>query len=98
MGILGASSRVRSHLGELWNRRPLWQRLLVVFIVSLAFLFGGILTGIAGDCAPSERDGQCGLSTFVGRLNGMAMGGIILVVGSVATIVQWYRAKRAAAE
>ena len=94
MGILNASSRVRWHLDEFWKRRPLWQRLLAVFVVSLAFLFGGILSGIAGDCAPGERDGQCGLSTFVGRLNGLAMGGIVLVVGTIATLVQWYRLKR----
>jgi len=86
-------------MGNFWNRRPLWQRLIAIFVVSLLPVLGGLASGIAGDCSPGQRDGQCGLSTFVGLLNGLALGGIALIIGSIAVIVQWRRAsKRAAAK
>ncbi len=93
MWMVDASRTLRLRLDDFWRRRTLWQRLLAIFVISLAFLFGGILSGIAGDCAPGEGDGQCGIGAFVGRMDGFVMGGIILVVGSAATILQWHRTK-----
>ena len=81
-------------MGNFWNRRPLWQRLLVIFVVSLLPVLGGLARGIAGDCSPGQQDGQCGLSTFVGLLNGLALGGIALIIGSIAVIVQWWHASK----
>jgi hypothetical protein len=78
----------------LWSRRPLWQRLLLVGVMASLFVAAGLASGIAGDCHPGDHDGQCGLSTFVGLLNGLAAGAVVLTVGAVGVIVQWRRAKR----
>jgi len=59
MGMVDSSRTLRLHLDEFWRRRPC-GRDLAIFVISLAFLFGGILSGIAGDCAPGEGDGSVG--------------------------------------
>jgi hypothetical protein len=79
-------------MSNFWNRRPLWQKLLAIFLTSLIPVFSGLASGIASDCSSGQRDGQCGLSTFVGLLNGLAIGGIVLILGSIVIVVQWWRA------
>ena len=81
-------------MDNFWNRRPLWQRLLVVFVVSIVPVAVGLKSGMAGDCSPGQRDGQCGLGTFVGLLDGLGIGALILICGVIAVILQWYRAKK----
>ncbi len=71
----------------------LWQRLLAVFVVSIVPVVVGLKSGIAGDCYPGQHDGQCGLATFVGLVNGLGVGALVLVCGAIAVILQWHRAK-----
>ena len=61
-----------------------------LFYLALAYV------GRAGDCAPHEVDGQCGMSTFVGRLYG-AVGAAVLVVGGHVLVAQHARARRRSA-
>jgi hypothetical protein len=81
-------------MDNFWNRRPLWQRLLAVFVVSIVPVVVGLKSGIAGDCSLGQRDGQCGLSTFVGLLNRLGIGALVLVCGAIAATLQWHRAKK----
>jgi ABC-type amino acid transport system permease subunit len=46
-------------------------------------LFAGIAWGCSEDCSPGQQDGQCGLATFVGLLNGLAAGGVFFAIASI---------------
>jgi hypothetical protein len=70
--------------------------LIIILSVSALIYRGFLEFGIAGDCKPGDRDGQCGLSTFGGFVAGVATGGAFLIIGTIATLLQWYRTKRAA--
>jgi hypothetical protein len=48
------------------------------------------------DCSPGQRDGQCGLSTFMGIASGTVIGGGFFVVGLVATAWRWCWVRRRA--
>jgi hypothetical protein len=87
-------SKTRKPLVEVWKAYPLWLRLLIIFAASALTVVAGCLSGKAGDCGPHDVDGQCGLSTFAGLLTGLAGGAVVLLVGSVWTVVQWHRSRK----
>ena len=89
-------SKTRKSLVEVWKVYPLWLRLLIVFTASALIVVAGCLSGKAGDCGPHDVDGQCGLNTFAGLLTGLAGGAVVLLVGSILTLVQWRRSRKVA--
>jgi hypothetical protein len=80
-------------IGKFWNR--LWPRILTVVVIASLFVVGGLISGKAGDCSVGQSDGQCGLSTFVGLINGLVAGGVVLLLGTIVVLLQWNYAKRA---
>jgi hypothetical protein len=90
MGLINAgSSSFFKSLSDLWKARPLWLRFVVVFVASALVVVAGYAIGMASDCGPHDRDGQCGMSTFFGILSGLAGGGIVLIIGSIAVFMHW---------
>jgi hypothetical protein len=87
---LGGRANENRSLLSLWFSRPLWMRLLFVLLSAALVLLAGYGCGRAGDCAPGQRDGQCGLSTFMGILAGGAGAGLVLIVGLIGTIGHWF--------
>ncbi len=73
------------------NLKFIW---VVSLILSLAVGFGFYESGRAGDCAPHEIDGQCGMSTFVGLLYGTFAGATILVSMTVYVCVTALKRRR----
>ena len=60
------------------------MRFLSGSAISSLMLFAGIAWGCSKDCSPGQQDGQCGLATFVGLLNGLAAGGLFFAIASIA--------------
>ena len=66
-------------------------RLCVLLVAALIFFAAMWIYGATGDCGPQEIDGQCGISTFVGKLYGFIGGCVIVVVGSMGVGVGYWR-------
>jgi hypothetical protein len=47
---------------------------LATIIVSIAIGRGIYINGVNGDCKPHEIDGQCGMSSFAGLIEGVLVG------------------------
>ncbi len=77
-----------------WRKLPLWLRLALVLGSGISLFDAGVWEGKAGDCHPGDRDGQCGLSTFAGFAEGVFAGGILLIIGWAATLVDWMRQRK----
>jgi hypothetical protein len=95
MGLMDAPQDVHkpSFLGR-WRRSALWLQLLVILAMSIGILFAGYGCGRAIDCSPGQQDGQCGLGTFMGIVNGVGFGGVFLLVASSLTVTDWFRKRR----
>ncbi len=76
-----------------FTRNPGCQVLGTIAAAIIFFLIA-VHLGKAGDCAPHEIDGQCGLSTFVGFLYGVAGALVILVTCGVAIAIDALRRGR----
>jgi hypothetical protein len=68
-----------------------WKSVMISALVTVAasitiFIFSAN-SGKAGDCKPNERDGQCGLSTFVGFVDGVIGAGVVLLGGGTYIVV-----------
>ena len=72
-----------------------WKSVLISALVTVAASFTIFVlsakSGEAGDCKPNERDGQCGLSTFVGFVDGVIGAGVILLGGGIYIVVTLIR-------
>jgi hypothetical protein len=68
-----------------WKSVMIWA--LVIVAVSITILVLSVESGKAGDCKPNERDGQCGLSTFVGFVDGAIGAGVVLLGGCTYIVV-----------
>ena len=70
---------------------PTWKSVLISALVTIAaatIIFAlSVKSGEAGDCKPTEKDGQCGLSTFVGFVDGVIGTGVVLLGGGIYTVV-----------
>ncbi|MEO6806747.1 MAG: hypothetical protein ABI286_01990 [Edaphobacter sp.] len=74
----------------------LWKPVLILVALSIAAFFPFLMVGISHDCKPGQSDGQCGLSTFVGAINGFAAAGVILIGGGIyLTILHFQKKKKA---
>jgi hypothetical protein len=60
---------------------------LVAVAVSITIFILSAKSGKAGDCKPNEIDGQCGLSTFVGFIEGVIGAGVVLLGGGTYIVV-----------
>lgn len=76
--------------------------LLVAWFVALLFSLGvGLsiyLSGKWGDCTPHERDGQCGISTFIGLIYGVFAGTVLLVTTTACVLFVVIRRRSARRE
>ncbi len=65
----------------------------IALVVAICFFLVLAVWGRAGDCKPQERDGQCGLSSFIGVVFGGA-GALTIVAGTLIwMLVASYRAR-----
>jgi len=78
------------------NVRPskllFWEALSGVS--SLLIGYGIFTAGKAADCKPHEADGQCGLSTFAGLIEGVAVGLIVFLIASGYIAYRVYRGRK----
>jgi len=77
------------------HRSSLLLAWLGTTLLSFVVGFGIFLGGKAGDCKPGEIDGQCGLSTFVGLLYGVAAGLLIFLSSTICCLVIRHRRRKA---
>jgi len=76
-----------------WHK--IWFTWLVAIALSLVTGIAFCAWGKAGDCHPGEVDGQCGLSTFMGFMYGVAAALVILMGALLRTFFIVYERKRA---
>jgi hypothetical protein len=72
-----------------------WKSVLISALVTVAasitiFVLSA-KSGKAGDCKPNERDGQCGLSTFVGFVDAVIGAGVVLLGGGTYIVITLVR-------
>jgi hypothetical protein len=75
-------------------RLALRKSVLILIALSIAAFFPFLMVGISHDCKPGQSDGQCGLSTFVGAINGFAAAGAVLIGGGVYLTILHLQKKR----
>jgi len=75
-----------------WHK--IWFTWLVATVLSFGIVAASIAWGKAGDCHPGEVDGQCGLSTFLGLVYGIAGVLMILMGALLRTFFIMYERKR----
>ena len=71
---------------------------LVTVAASITVFVLSAKSGKGGDCKPNERDGQCGLSTFVGFVDGVIGAGVVLLGGGTYIVVTLVRKRSQAKE
>ena len=68
-----------------------WKSVMISALVTVAASITIFIlcakSGKAGDCKPNVRDGQCGLSTFVGFVDGVIGAGVVLLGGGTYIVV-----------
>ncbi|HEY4048290.1 MAG TPA: hypothetical protein VGM27_15615 [Acidobacteriaceae bacterium] len=62
--------------------------------LSIAVFLITVHAGEAADCKPGQSDGQCGLSTFTGVVEGAGAGLGLFVVGTVCILIVACRRRR----
>lgn len=67
-------------------------QLWIVVAVAIAFFLVMKYLGIAGDCGPHDRDGQCGMGAYLMEVFGV-VGAIIIWIGASGRIL-WAKRKR----
>jgi hypothetical protein len=72
----------------------LWIQLLVIVAISVGIFYAGLGSGQALDCVPGQRDGQCGLVTFIGFMGGAFFGGGFLIASCIAVVGDWVWKRR----
>ena len=64
---------------------------LLSSLLSIAVVFGFYVAGTAGDCKPGEIDGQCGMSSFFGIVDGVVAGLVIFLGTTSYLLIVAYR-------
>jgi hypothetical protein len=62
--------------------------------VAVAIFLGVRQLGIEGDCAPNQIDGQCGMSTALGSFFGLVGAAVVMIPGTISTVISWRRRMR----
>ena len=75
------------------------SKLLLLWIGSIAVsvfaVMGGYFIGRLADCQPGQIDGQCGLTTFLYSLSGIAAGIVIFLCMTVYVLITVFKRRRA---
>ena len=56
---------------------------LTATALSVAVAIGFYARGKASDCTPHQIDGQCGMSTAMGMVEGLLVGGAIFLIATI---------------
>ena len=84
--------------GKLMIMRRHSPNLLLLWILScvlsLGIGYGIFASGKAADCKPHEVDGQCGLSTFTGLIDGLGIGSTLFLVASACILFSAYKRRK----
>jgi hypothetical protein len=80
------------------SKKSLLICVLVLLAISVASFFPYYLEGIRGDCRPDEIDGQCGMSSFYGAIDGIATSAVVLAIGGTLLAIAHNRMKKIAEE
>ncbi|NYF81351.1 hypothetical protein [Granulicella arctica] len=78
------------------SKIALWKSILFLIALSIAAFAPFLYMGIATDCKPGQNDGQCGLSTFVGFINGAGAAAAILFCGGIYLVILQIKKRNAA--
>jgi len=68
---------------------------LATIAVSIAIGRGIYIVGVSEDCKPHEVDGQCGMSSFAGLIEGVIVGFAFFALVGVYLLIVTSRRRRA---
>jgi hypothetical protein len=77
------------------HQKDLWIKWLVSISIGLAVAWASYTAGVHGDCTPHEVDGQCGLSSFVGLVDGVIAGMVIVIAMTIYLLIVAHRRRLA---
>jgi hypothetical protein len=80
------------------SKKSLLVCVFLLLAISVASFFPYYPEGIRGDCRPGEIDGQCGMSSFYGAVDGVLVSVVVLAIGGALLAIIHNRMKKIAEE